>query len=167
MLPSAGRRPRHQPVRADLLRAVRAAGFGAAGFGAAGFGLAAGLAVTLLMLGSPMVVHSYTEGGKPETLWYGAVTAILYLGFCGHTLAAAGLWSVLCLANLMAPLLAATVVGPALLAWAVGAGTAAELWLGAAPGLVAVALRFLNPGVGYLLEMVAYCRKMGGTSAPS
>lgn len=108
------------------------------------FGPWLGLAVGLLMVGSPILVVSYTHLGKPEVFWWGLGVLFVFAGFSGMGLLAGLLWSLLAFVNLPVSVMLAMLLGPALFFSSLSSHSLFGLIIGVTPGAVKHTLRIIS-----------------------
>lgn len=114
-----------------------------------------GIALCLLLLGSPLFLVSQIHLAKPEVLWWGFLAPLLFFAWSGQWLAAGIVFSIVAFGNFAAASLFGSALGLALIVFWPGAADAVMLVLGMMPGLVKTLLRvipFIRAG---LLESLA------------
>lgn len=100
-----------------------------------------GIAVGVLVAGSPVIVASYTHLGKPEVFWWGPAMLFVFAAFSGSGLFAGMLWSFLALVNLSVCVMLAIMLGPALFVHSLSANSLLGLVIGVIPGIVKFGFR--------------------------
>jgi len=100
-----------------------------------------GIAVGILVAGSPLTVGSYTHLGKPEVFWWGPAMLFVVAAFSGSGLFAGMLWSFLAWVNLPVSVMLAIMLGPALFVHSLSANSLLGLVIGVIPGIVKLGFR--------------------------
>ena len=120
------------------------------------FGAWVGIAIGLLMAGSPILAVSYTHLGKTEVLWWGLVPVFVFAAFSGKGLVAGLLWSFIAWSNLGVSVLLVLMLGPALLFFSLSTNFFFWLLIGVMPGAVKHAIRVIYMWrSGFLSDLVS------------
>lgn len=119
------------------------------------FGPWVGVAIGVLMAGSPLIAVSYTVA-KPEVFWWGPAVLFVFAAFSGKGLLAGLLWSILAFANLPVSAMLAMLLGPALFFSSLSSNSFFGLIIGVLPGAIKCALRIIHMWrSGFLMSVVS------------